>query len=415
MTEPSNFRLKDGRTIAIDNKDVQRIRILNDIVWEKTKATSLSITGTPNTVNPGKTFNLTAVITDSNGVGINGEVTFSGDGISGTKTIQASNGIATLQNVSTNNVGTHTYTARFEKTDIYLPSEDTTTIEVNKKTPILTIIGEKTIYDTWKIGAKLTDSDGTTVLKNYSVKLSIGGKNYTLTTNNKGIVSQKISGLSGSKEATFTYEGNNIYNSVTKKQKYTINSYKEDTLSFNNADTGDQNASNRTQCWIKKSNTEYWCKNKNVACYHTETISAHSGTYHTPDKLKISFKKGNVSSIKQATLTFTSEHQPGCKGAHLGGYFNNAPTVQLAVNGSTFRTGSGAKSFGRQYSSAYSTYYNTHGTLSQKITWGSKSVTSNPIVSIKYPTNDGAEEAWIRVYNIKFKVAYIPKQSTTFS
>ena len=43
MTEPSNFRLKDGRTITIDNKDVQRIRILNDIVWEKTKATSLSI------------------------------------------------------------------------------------------------------------------------------------------------------------------------------------------------------------------------------------------------------------------------------------------------------------------------------------------------------------------------------------
>ena len=37
MTEPSNFRLKDGRTITIDNKDVQRIRILNDIVWEKTK------------------------------------------------------------------------------------------------------------------------------------------------------------------------------------------------------------------------------------------------------------------------------------------------------------------------------------------------------------------------------------------
>ena len=33
MTEPSNFRLKDGRTITIDNKYVQRIRILNDIVW----------------------------------------------------------------------------------------------------------------------------------------------------------------------------------------------------------------------------------------------------------------------------------------------------------------------------------------------------------------------------------------------
>lgn len=415
MTEPSNFRLKDGRTITIDNKDVQRIRILNDIVWEKTKATSLSITGTPNTVNPGKTFNLTAVITDSNGVGVNGKVTFSGNGISGTKTIQASNGIATLQNISTNNVGTNTYTARFEKTDIYLPSEGTTTIKVNKKTPILTIVGEKTIYDTWKIGAKLTDSDGKTVLKKYSVKLSIGGKSYTLTTNNKGIVSQKISGLSGSKEATFKYEGNNVYNSVTKKQKYTINSYKEDTLSFNSADTGSQNASNRTQCWIKKSNTEYWCKNKNVACYHTETIAAHSGTYHTPDKLKISFKKGNVASIKQATLTFTSEHQPGCKGSYLGGYFKNAPTVQLAVNGSTFKTGSGAKAFGSQYSSAYSTHYNTHGTLSQKITWGSKSVTSNPIVSIKYPTNDGVEEAWIRVYNIKFKVAYIPKQSTTFS
>ena len=101
----NNLRLKCGKTITIDGKDVQRIRILNDIVWEKTKPTTLILTGTPKSVTIGKTFNLVATLTDSYGEGINGDIIFSGNGISGTKTIRATNGVATLQKVTPNSVG----------------------------------------------------------------------------------------------------------------------------------------------------------------------------------------------------------------------------------------------------------------------------------------------------------------------
>ena len=167
----------------IDGKDVQRIRILNDIVWEKTKPTSLTLSSSPSSVISGKTFNLTAIVTDSSGKTINGNVKFTGSGISGTKTISTVNGIAKLSNISTTHLGDNTYQAVFEKTDIYLGSSSTTKVTVKKETPILTVHGDKTVYDTWKIGVKMTASDGKTILKNKTIKLTINGKNFSATTN----------------------------------------------------------------------------------------------------------------------------------------------------------------------------------------------------------------------------------------
>lgn len=39
----NSFRLKDGIAVFIEGKDVQRIRILNNIVWEKPRAPDLVV------------------------------------------------------------------------------------------------------------------------------------------------------------------------------------------------------------------------------------------------------------------------------------------------------------------------------------------------------------------------------------
>ena len=427
MTEPSNFRLKNGHTIIIgtqlatiddkqvitDGKDVQRIRILNDIVWEKTKSTSISVTGTPKTVNPGKTFNLTAVVLDSSGKTVNGNVVFSGNGISGNKTVKTSNGIATLQNISTTHTGQNTYTAHFEKTDIYLASEGTTIVTVNKETPVLTIIGETTIYDTWRIGVKLTASDNKTPLTNQSITLTIGGNSHTIKTNNKGIASYKITNLTGSKEATFKYSGNSQYNSTSIKKTYTIKSTLTTKLEYKASKLGSKNAP--LQRWIKNSDTSYQCCETNVSCYGTDTIATSGGTYKKPDVLKITFKQNKIKKIKSATLTFKSKHGPACNGSYYGGLFDTAPIIKLSTDGSKkFTQGKGAKTFNKY--TGYGGYqYSVQDILSQKITWSEKTVSSDPVISIQYPANEGVEEAYIKITSLSLKVSYIPTQSTNFA
>lgn len=419
MTEPSNFRLKNGRTIIIDNKDVQRIRILNDIVWEKTKNTSTSITATPNSVTPGKTFNLIATVSDSNGVGVNGTITFSGNGIEDNNTIQVSNGVATLQNISTTNIGENTYTAYFQGNDTYLESQGSTTITVDKETPILTIVGEATIYDTWKIGVKLTASDGKTPLANQSIKLTIGGSTYTLTTNSKGIASRQITDLTGTKTATFTYNGDTTYNSKSISKQYTIKSSLSKTLEYDtayansNGDIGTKDSVAHTQLWKQNSSKSYQCYKSGVSCWSTtSTIGTSAGTYNTPDLLKIRFKKGDIKQIQSATLTFTSQQKVACSSSHFGGCFG-APTIKLSTNNSTYTKGSGAKAFPTEKHGGYT--YSTQNSFAQTITWGEKTVSSNPIVTIQYPSNTGAEEAILKITNLSLKVAYIPTQATKFS
>lgn len=430
MEKPSNFRLKDAKTIIIgtnldnngtniiDGKDVQRIRILNDIVWEKTKPTSLTLSSSPSSVISGKTFNLTAIVTDSSGKTINGNVKFTGSGISGTKTISTVNGIAKLSNISTTHIGDNTYKAVFEKTDTYLGSSSTTKVIVKKETPILTVYGDKTVYDTWKIGVKMTASDGKTILKNKTIKLTINGKNFSATTNSKGIASYKIDTSktgTGSKTATYSFDGSSDtkYNSKNLENvKYTIKASKDTTLSYNSSSLGKQSIANGTQSWIKNSNTSFQCKKTGQTCYkNTATIG--TDTYKKPDLLKISFSKDNIGIITSATLTFSSQSlTQACKGSTLGGCFDVAPSIKLSTDGSKYIKGSGAKAFDTQHWSGYS--YSSHDVLNQKITWGQRTVSANPTITIQYPQNSGYEEACIKLTNISFKVSYIPKQTTTF-
>ena len=143
------------------------------------------------------------------------------------------------------------------------------------------------------------------------------------------------------------------------------------------------------------------------------TIGTVSGTYKKPDLLKISFNKNNISSITSATLTFSSQSlAQACKGSSLGGWFDGKPSIKLSTDGSKYIQGSGAKEFSKKHSGGYS--YSSHDVLNQKITWGQRTVSANPTITIQYPQNSGYEEACIKLTSISFKVSYIPKQTTTF-
>ena len=433
-----NFRLKDGKkiligtNIATNGRDVQRIRILNDIVWEKTKPTTLQLSASPSAVNSGQTFTLTATIVDSTGAGINGSVNFQGSGIDGIKTVIAQNGIATLNNISTTNIGTNTYTATFPKTDIYLQSQATTTVKINKETPVLTKIGDTTVYDTWKIGVKLTKSDSKTALSNRYVYCKINNHTYSSQTNTKGIATFTINISetgTGKKTVTYTYKTNNsinssdknIYNNVTISPNYKINNYETKKLTFQSADLGSQT---QTQQKWKKIDDGYQCLDTGVSCSNSynerlRTIATSAGTRNEISWLKITFKQNTIAKIKKATCKFTAKSlEQACKKSYLGGCFPDPPKVQLDV-GSGFKNGTGAKAFSRKHYSG-DIYYSSHDAVSQIIEWNnSYTVTKNPVVAIKYVTGNSSyksyEEGCIQIKNVSLSVSYIPKQTTSFT
>ena len=73
MTDSPITRLKDGTSITIDGKDVERIRILNDIVWEKARATTLTLQA-PESIVVKQTFTLKAYLVDNHGEVVNGNI-----------------------------------------------------------------------------------------------------------------------------------------------------------------------------------------------------------------------------------------------------------------------------------------------------------------------------------------------------
>ena len=419
----TNMRLKCAKTITINGKDVQRIKILNDVVWEKTKETILGLSATPTSVTIGKTFSLVAEIQDTNGNSIDGNIIFSGNGISGSKTIRTTNGIAMLQKITPTNTGTKNkqiYTAKFVPTDdVYLPSTQTVEINVEKEKPILKIVGETTIYNSWKIGVKLTGSDGKTLLTDKTITVS-GAISKTITTNSKGIASLTVNGLSiGKKNITFTYAGNSRYEKATKSQPYTVKKSTSMELDYNGCNLGKESVSKGTQKWKLNNSdgTSYQCRETGVTCYTNKvTIASSSGTRKTPDLLKISFKKNSISKITGAIFTFNSQSiGNACEGSGQGGLFKSAPTVKLSVNGSSYHKGKGAIKFDDPINLGWGDY-TPHTVVPQKITWDdSYAVSANPIISIQYPSNAGGEEACLKVYSVKLQVSYIPKQKTSFS
>lgn len=425
-------RLKDGKSITIDGKDVDRIRILNDIVWEKARATTLTLQA-PESIVVKQTFTLKAYLVDNHGEVINGNIIFNGPGAN--KTVKAVNGIAEVvidtknfnfQNDTFNtqrNGYIYTYTARFERMGRYLASNSTKEICIKKDTPKIEIVGlqngKNNLYYQWHIGCRLTDVNGD-LIKNQPVCISINGRKYPRLTNEKGIAPLLIRfGVQQLYTATFTSRGSALYNSNTRTQEYNYLQYQNTKLPFLAHNLGNNSAQ---KDWIQIDTNKYQCGQLESSCNNSNGIQVND----EPDTLKITFNKNNTSSnIYQVKLTFNSYSLTNkCYNPSMGGWFKTAPDIKLSRDGTNF---SPSQSTILNFPSLYNThygYYSSHDKLPQSIIWESINdnnnynqpftITTNPIVSFKYPKNAGVQEGAIQLSNIALTIAEVPLQNFDF-
>lgn len=427
----TDFRLKDCQEIKIrtvsstdelpvslgDADDVERIRILNDIVWEKNKNTVTRLTTSSNNVLYGNSFTLTASTElekqTPNGTNtiVDGTIKFYKDNtlISTKSTLM---GTAQLSIIG-DKVGTSTYKAIFSK-ERYNDSSASVDVTVSKKNPTLSNVGASTIYKTWYIGIKLTDNGK--VLSGKEVKITINNVTYTKKTDNNGIAKLKVNLNAGTYNVTYVFEGDNTYNTVSASRQYTMAGYKTNTLSVSGvsgASASDKSTPN--QRWKKISNTEYHCYENGKKCWKTtNTIAIASGAYKIPAPLVISFARGNISTIYSATLTFTSNQSTGCTESTGGALFNTGPTIGLDIgNGYSNKKNTDTTPFIKwKY---YKNYYASRGPINESQTWSwdnGKQANSSLKVQINYPANSGVEEGYLTIKNLKLQVSYIPVQGT---
>lgn len=413
----NNFRLKDGKVITINGHDVERIRILNDIVWEKARETTLTLTSS--LMNPvvKQSFILTAYLIDTNHSNeiINGNIHIVGEGVD--TTIKTVNGIAKI-NITPQRIGQYTYTATFEKTGRYLPSTHTITINVKKDTPKIEIVGlennKNSLYYEWKIGCKLTDINGA-LIKSYPVCIIINGRKYPRKTNDKGIAVLNIRlGQIGQYTATFKSHSNDIYNESILDYTYNYQKYNNIKIPYlSYLDKGDKNNN-----WTQINTNQYQCGVVGAPCNSNNGIKKNN----IPNTLQITFNKNDINtSVYQAKLTFDSYSLANkCYTPDMGGWFKQTPQIKFSSNGSTFELGNNIIAFPSQ-SDIYG--YSSHAKLSQSITWENVRsdnyniafpLTSNPIITFNYPANEGVQEGAIQLNNIALTLSIIPSQSFNF-
>ena len=421
----TDFRLKDCQGIKIrtvsstdelpvslgDADDVERIRILNDIVWEKSKNTVTKLTTSSNNVLYGNSFTLTASTSlEQNGSTstiVDGTIKFYKDDIL-ISTKSTSNGTAQLTVVG-DEVGTNIYKAIFNK-EKYNNSSASVSVKVSKKTPILSNIGTSTIYRTWYIGIKLTDNGK--ALSGKTIKITVNGVTYNKITDNNGIAILKNNLNEGIYNVTYVFDGDNTYDSISTTRKYTMKDYQTTTLSVSSvsgASESDKSAPN--QRWEQINNTEYHCYKNGLKCYATNnTIATVSGTYKKPASLIITFNTNSISTIYEANLTFTSNQTKGCINATGGALFDTGPIIGLDVgNGYDNKTG---KAFTKW--NYYKSYYASKGTINESLTWSydGKQINNSLNIKIDYPANSGVEEGYLTIKNLKLTVSYRPTQGT---
>ena len=119
----------------------------------------------------------------------------------------------------------YTFAVYFLGDESYASAFDVSTVTIIKKNATITpkTVSYNVNAKTKTLTATLKDKNNK-ALANKKVTFTVNGKTYTATTNSKGVASAKIS-LSKKGTYTFTakFAGDNIYNSVSKKGKLTLN------------------------------------------------------------------------------------------------------------------------------------------------------------------------------------------------
>lgn len=431
--------LKDCTDIKIDNKSVERIRMFNEIVWEKVQATKTTLAISPSvkegnyyTVTKNNTFTLIATVEllKNNSTIQEGTIIFSDGSKEYIREIK--NGKAELS-LTAIHPETKTYTATFQQTKRYKESTSNIEVQIKKDKPILQIWGETKVYDGWKVGVKMTASDGVTPLSNKSFNICANGIRYgewrgddnEKITNDKGIVSLSINTLVVNRnyDVYFEFPGDEEYEDVHITQTYFVKPQETVELAIVGYDPGYKDSEKHYQKWDRNGNT-FSCYKKNQICYQSsDTIGTYSGTYNHPSPLKVYFSPVTIKNVTKMTLKFNSNQQPGCNGSYGGALFNDPPAIRLSLDGVNFpppNTDAVAIAFPkREY---YNGYFASTGPISQHLEWDYTTASSQGIlvytnqvsVVFYYPQSHGVEEGFLTLYDMKLIVSYFPPQETNF-
>lgn len=431
--------LKDAINISVEDNDVERIWMFNEIVWEKSRPTTLTLKSSTSATSFLNSYTLTATLKDSNNQPLIGKIefyeapkNFSGsindifvnENKIGESETSIENGQANANlTLSSKDIRTHTYYARFNGDQKHKPSktEIPASINVQKDKPQITKLGKFTnIYNSWDIGAKLTNSKGK-ILKNKTIYF-INGTNDDwgdddTDKNGKAII--PVSGKNTDRTYTITmkFNGDDFYKSVSIKQKYTISASKatpSNITKLTNIRAGDSNNNCQTieggscnnanntepyQTWRNDANKNSTTLNPTGVsiCGHQDcycrVIGTSSGTWKRPAPLTATFTKIN-GYIEKITCTYEDKYG---KGWSTGGYPSiGAPSLES-------NTYNKSKS-----STAAKTSYTKH-----TVTWeGRKTMSSAPTITINYPANTSGETGVMYIKNIKLTVYYIPIKET---
>ena len=396
--------LKDADTIFIEGKDVERIKILNDVVWEKIKATTLTLHSSTSSTSFVNSFTLTASLTETKtGMPVDGNIEFY-DGNTKIGISTTLNGTATLT-TSSNNIGTHNYKAKYVGTKKHKPSNSSmVAVAIQKDTPKLSVLGTTTnIYNGWDIGVKLVDSKGNPI-SNRTINFSSGGTSKT-TSNGKAIKSISGRTVNSTMNVTFSFAGDNYYNAKSLQKAYKILQYKSQASSITNLSSvsgGPSSTScsscentNNTQPYQKwdsiNKNGESRCGRRDCYCY---MIGTASGTWKRPAPLIATFTKIS-GTIQKITCSYSDKYD---KGFHNGGY----PSIKAPIL--TSNTYGSSKTSGNPNKASYSGH---------SVEWtGAKTMSSVPTIKFSYPANTAGETGIIYIKNIKLTVYYIPPKES---
>ncbi len=400
--------LKNADTISIEGKDVQRIKMFNDVVWEKIKTTTLSLTSSTTSTSFVNSFTLTATLKESaSQAPVSGTIDFyDGNTKIGSSNTVIKNNVATATfTTSSQSIGTHQYNAKFNGTKKHKASQSgNRAISINKDTPKLTRLGSTTnIYNSWDVGVKLTNSKGSAISNRQIYYTSSSHK----ATNSSGKAIINISGKTegSTYTVTFNFKGDSYYNSVSLKQSYKIQKPASKSLSLNSLTQGAGGPSNSDCSTCKNANKtgprQKWdvldknswsrCGRQNCYC---KMIGTASGTWKRPAVLTATF--GKISgTIKSLSCSYSDQYD---KGYSSGGYPSiGAPTLTSNTYGSS-------KTSGKPKKASYG---------SHTVEWsGSKTMSSNPTIKFDYPANTAGETGLIYIKNIKLTAHYIPSKES---
>lgn len=417
MTSEYDRVLKDGRTITVENKDVQRIRMFGDIVWEKTRETILTLTSSTNSTSFVNSFTLTATLKDVYNEPISGIVTFyDGENIIGSAKTTIKNNTATaILNTSSTDIKTHQYHAVFEKTDKFKEStSDNISVTIKKDTPTLTQLGTTTsIYNEWDVGVQLKNSVGNPI-KSKSITLS-NGISGTKTTNAQGKVKTTISGKSGTLTIKYTFSGDSLYNSVTKTVKYTVHTSKSAkavspaVLVETDDKAGPYNYGKSGYCKNPKDDNGHSTINQKWATLSLTGTSrcgvvdckggmigaggSNGGTWQRACKLKASFPH-RTEKIKSMTFSYNDKKDKGWSNGGMPTYGKTTLTWNSVNKTKTAP--------GKDYADTV-----------KKVSWDvNKVLSSNPNIYIYFARDTKGETGIIYLKNIKLTYNYIPVKQT---